>query len=135
MRLYSDFPFPWRKEDGGPRDRFEADALTDLRHQPNQPVYEFTDLDGQPVLRYATARRMKESCTQCHNTHPESPKKDWKIGDVRGVLEIIRPLDTDEARIRTGLRWTFILVAAVSVTLLGLSVLVLVVGNRPRTKV
>jgi eukaryotic-like serine/threonine-protein kinase len=135
VRLYSDFPFPWRKAEGGPRDRFEADALADLRLHPDRPVFEFTDLDDRPVLRYATARVMKQSCLKCHNEHPQSEKRDWREGDVRGVLEIIRPLDGDEARIRAGLRWTFILVAAVSVTLLGLSVGVLLVGNRPRPRV
>jgi hypothetical protein len=27
-----------------------------------------------------------EACT-CHNTHPESPKHDWKVGEVRGLQE------------------------------------------------
>lgn len=27
-----------------------------------------------------------QSCIDCHNHHPYSKKKDWKIGDVRGVL-------------------------------------------------
>lgn len=25
----------------------------------------------------------------CHNSHPESPKKDWKVGDIRGIQEVI----------------------------------------------
>jgi hypothetical protein len=48
------------------------------------------------------------------------------------VLEIIRPLDDDVARARAGLRGTFLLMAATSGSLLGLSVLILVVGNRRR---
>jgi class 3 adenylate cyclase len=24
----------------------------------------------------------------CHNAHPESPKHDWKVGDVRGIQEV-----------------------------------------------
>ena len=68
--------------------------------------------------------------TGCHNEHPDSTKRDWKVGDVRGVLEIIRPLDRDAARTRTGLRGTFVLMAVVSASLLGLSVLILVAGNR-----
>ena len=31
---------------------------------------------------------MSSPCVSCHNTHPESPKRDWKIGDVRGIQEI-----------------------------------------------
>jgi len=27
-------------------------------------------------------------CVSCHNTHPDSPKTDWKVGDVRGIQEI-----------------------------------------------
>jgi adenylate cyclase len=32
---------------------------------------------------------MGEACVACHNTHPESPKTDWKVGDVRGIQEVI----------------------------------------------
>ena len=29
-----------------------------------------------------------EACVNCHNTHPQTPRKGWKLGDVRGVLEV-----------------------------------------------
>ena len=51
---------------------------------------------------------MQETCVQCHNGHDDSTKKDWKVGEVVGVLEIIRPLDRDTARAREGLRFTLI---------------------------
>ena len=93
VRQYSDYPFPWRKN-GGPRDDFQRMALQRLRESKGQEtVYEFTELDGQRVVRYAQARIMQRTCVECHSTHPQSPRKDWKVGDVRGVLEIIRPLD------------------------------------------
>ncbi len=135
VRLYSDYPFKSRK-DGGPGDEFEWEALRSLRHNPDEPVHRFENFDGRPVLRYAIARRMKASCIECHNTHPDSnkPERDWQVGDVRGVLEIIRPLDHDVARARHELRGTFILMAVISVSLLGLSGLVLVVGNRRQSK-
>jgi Protein of unknown function (DUF3365) len=75
---------------------------------------------------------MKEACVQCHNHHVNSTKTDWKEGDVRGVLEIVRPLDRDAARSREGLRASLVLMAIVSGSLLGLSILVLFVGNRRR---
>jgi class 3 adenylate cyclase len=31
---------------------------------------------------------MGQTCVACHNTHPDSPKRDWKVGDVRGIQEI-----------------------------------------------
>jgi adenylate cyclase len=129
VRLYSNYPFRSRS-DGGPWDRFEEESLEALKDNPDEPFWRFEDYQGRPVLRYAVARRMQASCIDCHNTHPDSTKRDWKVGDVRGVLEIIRPLDRDVARVRSGLKGTFILVAVVSVTLLGLSILVLVAGNR-----
>jgi hypothetical protein len=132
VRLYSDFPFRDRPN-GSPQDDLERDALQELRANPDRPVYRFEEADGRPVLRYATARRMQETCVKCHNTHPNSPKKDWKEGDVPGVLEVIRPLDGDVERARAGLRGTAILMAVTFGSLLGASALILVLTNRRRT--
>jgi serine/threonine protein kinase len=129
FRLYSDYPFRSRP-DGGPHDDFERAALADLRRNPDAPVYRFEMFRDRPSLRYATARRMQADCIGCHNGDSNSTKRDWKVGDVGGVLEIIRPLDRDIARTRDGLRGTFILMAAVSGALLGLSGLVLVLRSR-----
>jgi serine/threonine protein kinase len=131
VRLYSDAPFRSRT-DGGARDDFERKALDSLKANPTEPYYRFEDFQGLPVLRYATARRMQESCIDCHNNHPDSPRDDWQVGDVRGVLEIIRPLDKDVARTREGLRGSFWLVGGVCGGLLLASGLVLFLGNRRR---
>jgi hypothetical protein len=130
VRQYSDYPFPWRT-DGGPRDDFERAALLRLRKsQGQETVHEFTEIGGQPVVRYAQARVMKRTCVECHNTHPQAPRKDWREGDVRGVLEIIRPLDKDEARVGEALRLALLLSAAVSGLLLGGSMLVVWAGRQ-----
>ncbi len=34
-----------------------------------------------------------EACTKCHNEHEDSPKKDFKIGDVMGAVVIRIPLN------------------------------------------
>ncbi len=112
VRQYSDYPFPWRTN-GGPHDDFERQALHRMRQTNGQEtVHEFTEIDGEPVVRYAQARIMKQSCVDCHNTHPLSTRTNWKVGDVRGVLEIIRPLKNDEARVTQALQLT-LLVSAV----------------------
>jgi hypothetical protein len=130
VRLYSDYPWKFRK-DGGPTDDFERDALARLRRTPEEPVYRFEEYQGRPVLRYAVARRLRESCLGCHNKDTvNSPKLDWKVGDVRGVVEIIRPLDRDAERARAGLRETFVLVGVVAGSLLGLTVAFAVAGGR-----
>jgi serine/threonine protein kinase len=93
FRLYSDYPFPWRAKDGGAHDDFERDALRQLKNRPDEPFYRFEDWRGRPSLRYTIASRMRVSCINCHNTHKDSPKTDWKEGDVRGVFEVIFPVE------------------------------------------
>ncbi len=129
VHLYSDYPFRFRT-DGGPKDNFERDALARLRENPDTPVHLFEDYQGRPTLRYAIARKMRDTCVACHNTHPDSTKKDWKVGDVRGVVEIIRPLDRDAERTRAGLRETFALVGIVAGSLLGLTIVFVLMGYR-----
>ena len=56
VRQYSDEPFPWRTG-GGPHDDFERDALLQLRQSNGQEtVHDFTEIDGEPVVRYAQAQ-------------------------------------------------------------------------------
>lgn len=133
VRQYSDYPFPWRTN-GGPKDEFEREALRRLRRSKgHSSVHEFTELDGQSVVRYAQARIMDRSCVECHSTHDLSPRKDWHVGDVRGVLEIIRPLDQDESRIRGALHLALLLSAVVSGLLIAGSMLVVWIGRRHTT--
>jgi hypothetical protein len=119
VRLYSDYPFPWRVG-GGPADEFEREALAELRKNPDEPYYRFAEMDGRPVLRYAVADLMKPACVNCHNTHPSSPKRDWKVGDVRGVLELIRPLDEKVAQTRSRLRSLFLIPISIAVLAVGI---------------
>lgn len=91
VRLYSDLPFPWRE---GERqlDDFQTQALAHLKTNPRMPFVREEILNGQRVLRYAQADRMLSGCVTCHNQYPSSPKTDWKVGDVRGALEIVLPV-------------------------------------------
>ncbi|MCG9887062.1 MAG: DUF3365 domain-containing protein [Cyanobacteria bacterium] len=106
VRLFSDYPFPWRAEEGGPRDDFERAAIAQLRRNPKEPYTRTETFRGQRAFRYAQADVLKPSCVGCHNTHPDSPKRDWKVGDVRGVLEITQPLDSFLAKTQEGTRRT-----------------------------
>ncbi|MFZ1546616.1 MAG: ATP-binding protein [Candidatus Nitrotoga sp.] len=132
VRLYSDAPFPWRK-DGGAHDDFEEQALKALRAHPQQPYYRFENFQGRASLRYATADVMHAECVGCHNSRPDSPKHDWKVGDVRGILELVRPLDSVVAQNRADLRDTFILFG--TLLTLGLGALALVITRLRRVSV
>jgi len=127
VRLYSDNP--WR-ENGGPINDFEKAALKRLRDKAKikgvkLEYHQFQSRDGQQLVSYARAQIMQENCVHCHNSHKSSPKNDWKVGDVAGVLAITRPLDRDIERTHSGLRGAFTLVAATAVVLLLLSLLLL----------
>ena len=127
VRLYSDHP--WR-EGGGPKNDFEKMALQALRNRVDgdklgRGFHAFSEQDGHPVVQYARAQVMKENCVNCHNSHQNSPKNDWKVGDVVGVLAITRPLDQDIERTRSGLRGAFGLVALTGGVLLAVSLLFL----------
>jgi class 3 adenylate cyclase len=83
--LYSDYPWPWRV-DGGPRDDFEEDALAHLRENLDEQSYvRIISTKGVRTMRYARPVIMGESCVACHNSMESSPKKDWQVGNIRGV--------------------------------------------------
>lgn len=119
VRLYSNYPFPWREKEGGARDDFEQEALSYLTQNPTQTFSRRENFLGKPTFRYAQADILTASCVNCHNTNFYSPKKDWKVGDVRGILEIIQPLDSITQKTHGGLKNLFFLLAGLSV--LGIS--------------
>ena len=129
-RLYSAYPFPWREELGGLRDTFSREAWRVLTQNPAEPFYGFEEVDGRLSLRYATADLMRDACVNCHNTHPDSPKTDWKAGDVRGVLEVIHPIDAFAVEAHGGMEQTIGLMALLG--LLWLGGLGLVIGKLRR---
>lgn len=127
IRNYSNYPFPWRKAEGGPKDEFEWEALNQLLNNPDRPFYRIEEVAGVPMLRYAEADILKPSCVSCHNTYPGTPKTDWKIGDVRGILEITQPLGTFQAETQSSLRDTSLMLGGLSA--IGIAGLTLAVRN------
>ncbi|MCJ8337124.1 MAG: EAL domain-containing protein [Pseudomonadales bacterium] len=109
--LYSAYPFSWREE-GGLTDNFKRQAWQALRLQPDQPFYLFEGSGSDRILRYATADVMQQGCVQCHNSHPDTPKSDWQIGDVRGILEVQVPAKSIETLVSDDL-YTGIISASV----------------------
>jgi PAS domain S-box-containing protein len=126
VRLFSDYPFPHRRVQRPPLDDFQQEALRLLRSNPDQHVYRFETHAGRSLLRYAVADRMEASCLNCHNDPATgSPRTNWRVGDVRGVLEVVRPLDNTVARSHAELLWTFgVTVGLFMLGLLGLGVVV-----------
>ncbi len=98
VRLYSEYPFPFR----GPTemDAFERMAMDSLLVSPSAVVSAIEGVGSDRVLRYARGDTMRVECVTCHNTHPESPKTDWEVGDLRGVLAISVPMASFDERAR-----------------------------------
>ena len=86
-------PFPWPMRAGRVLDDFQRYAWDQISSDPNARVERREILAGREVLRVAVGDRMDASCVACHNSNPQSPKRDWKVGDVRGIIEIVRPID------------------------------------------
>lgn len=82
LRLVSPYPFPWRKIT---LDSFETEALAALQASGENEFLRVEESAHGTVLRYAAPIRLEASCVGCHNVHPDSPKRDWKEGDVRGI--------------------------------------------------
>lgn len=87
INLYSPYPFPGRKN--RTLDGFQTRAWDLLNKHPNSTLIERDESDGHPIVRVAIADKMEtETCVACHNNHALSPKTDWQLGEVRGILEV-----------------------------------------------
>ncbi|WP_419904218.1 ATP-binding protein [Kiloniella sp.] len=131
--LYSPYPFPWRAEEGGLKDQFAKDAWKALSKNPEKPFYQFDNTNGIPVLRYAIADLMRPACVNCHNTRTDTPKNDWKVGDLRGVLEVTSSLRTPISEGQTSIGHTALLMG--SVTLFQILILGMVMRNLKKERV
>ena len=88
--LISEYPFPWRSN----REvtEFDKRAMKALTAIGIEDYSEVVEQNGFNVLHYASPIIMKEGCVACHNSHLDSPKMDWKVGDVRGIQVVELPL-------------------------------------------
>jgi len=113
LKLYSDFPFPNRADRR--LDDYAKQAWTTLSNDADAVFTRETEVNGKPVLRVAIADTMSaQACVACHNSHPQTPKNDWKLGDVRGVLEVETSLDgilADVNESRIGIILSFLFTA------------------------
>ncbi|MGX9117161.1 adenylate/guanylate cyclase domain-containing protein [Mesorhizobium sp. BHbsci] len=86
-RFVSDLPFKGR--DPHQLDAFERNAIFALRANPREPIIEVSGSLFDRHVRAAAPVVMGQVCVTCHNSHPDSPKTDWTVGDVRGIQEIL----------------------------------------------
>lgn len=77
----------------GPHNEAEKSGLQSLRANPDH-VATTTIKDGDDTYFQAiyADRAVSQSCIGCHNGHPRSPKKDFKMNEAMGGLVIEIPL-------------------------------------------
>ena len=84
--------WPLNKE-SAPRTEVEIAGLDSVAENPSKPFYGRETLDG---VEYFTAVyadvAISPSCVTCHNAHEDSPRTDFKEGDVMGGVVIRIPL-------------------------------------------
>ena len=117
-RFVSDFPFKNR----APHvlDGFETGALADLRNHVNQQLTDVSASVFSDRVRLVAPVIMGAACVACHNSHPGSPKRDWKVGDVRGIQEITitQPIASNLFSFKYLLAY-FVFMAASGITFIG----------------
>lgn len=69
-----------------PKTKAEEDALKKLMANPATGMLTFED--GNQFKGLAVDLAIANSCVTCHNTHPTSPKRDFKKGDVMGAIVV-----------------------------------------------
>ena len=99
LKLYSAFPFPNRIS--RINDDFATQAWKELLQDTRKTFVRVEKISGVETVRVGVADTMvAQGCVSCHNSHPKTPKNDWKIGDLRGVLEINIPIEEQLATAR-----------------------------------
>lgn len=96
--LYSDYPFKNRAD--RELTPFQKEAIKYTKENPEGLYIKRDIIDDKDVLRVATTDYMTDkSCVSCHNSHVDRTwdKSHWKLGDNRGVLEVIAPIETELA--------------------------------------
>jgi len=77
----------------GPKTPFENTGLSETLAHPDRRYSEVVMIGRDPYLQALYAdRAVSQACIGCHNTHPDSPKKNYKLNDVMGGMIITIPL-------------------------------------------
>jgi PAS domain-containing protein len=118
--LYSKYPFKNRADRN--LTQFQQEALDYIEQSPDGIYTKRDIIDDKPVIRVAVADFMtSQTCVKCHNAHPDATwaKDKWKLGDKRGILEVITPIE-DEIAANNMVKYSILaLIVTILVALLG----------------
>ncbi|MEW6543870.1 MAG: DUF3365 domain-containing protein [Nitrospirota bacterium] len=69
-----------------PKTQAEVDALKRLAADPRRSVLIFGD--GDQVKGVIADVAIQQACADCHNQHPNSTRRDFKMGDLMGAVVV-----------------------------------------------
>ena len=69
-----------------PKTQAETDALKKMMANSEEKVLTF--VDGTQFKGISADFAIAQSCINCHNSHPNSPRKDFKQGDLMGAIVV-----------------------------------------------
>lgn len=84
-------PWPLNKQNG-PKSETEKTGLKQVGDSAKNYYTEETIAGKKYFTAIYPDKAVTEACVTCHNQHPDSPKKDFKLGDVMGGVLIRIPL-------------------------------------------
>jgi hypothetical protein len=95
-RLMSLWPL---NKDNSPRSQNEKLGLEEVVKAPNKPFTWIVPREGRWYFEAIYPDiAVTETCVTCHNNHPDSPKTNFKKGDVMGGIIIDLPLGKRNAK-------------------------------------
>lgn len=77
----------------GPATEFERKGLEDVKMNPERRYSGSITSGGERYFQAVYAdRAVTQACIGCHNAHPKSPKRDFKLNDTMGAIVITIPV-------------------------------------------
>jgi hypothetical protein len=81
-------------ENYGPQTQVEQTGLEYIAKHPGENYYAEELLGGRSYFTAIYADRATlTSCVECHNQHPQSPRRDFKLNDIMGGIVVRVPLE------------------------------------------
>lgn len=77
----------------GANSDLERQGLAAVQKDPSKPHYGLVKKGELRLFQAIYAdRAVSQACVECHNTHPNSPRRDFQLNDVMGGIVITFPI-------------------------------------------